>query len=152
MKILPGDFANDQVIALLRAHVTAARASSPPGHSFALDLSGLQTPDISFYTAWDGDTLVGMGALKALGPDSGEVKSMRTKADALRRGVARAMLEHIIAEARARGYKRLSLETGDGPIYAPAQALYRRHGFVEGESFGDYPPKGAFNVFFHLDL
>jgi putative acetyltransferase len=152
MKIIPGNFADEQVIALLRAHVTAARANSPPGTSFALDLSGLQKPDISFYTAWDGKTLVGMGALKQLNAEAGEIKSMRTKEDALRRGVGRAMLEHIIAEARARGMKRLSLETGTGPIYAPAQAFYRAHGFAPGEPFGGYPPDGAFNAFFHLDL
>jgi putative acetyltransferase len=126
-------------------------ANSPPGNVFALDLSGLKAPDISFYTAGDGDVLMGMGALKALCDGTGEIKSMRTYAHHLRKGVAAGLLLHIIAEARARGYRRLSLETGSGPAFDAALTLYRRKGFVEGGAFGDYE-KSDFNQFFHLDL
>jgi len=110
---------------------------------FALDLTGLKAPEISFYTAWDGDALAGMGALKALGDGRGEIKSMRTH--------EAHMLEHIISEARARRYHRLSLETGSGPAFDAALILYRRFGFIEGGAFGDYE-KSDFNQFFHLAL
>ena len=95
---------------------------------------------MTFWSAWDGDTVAGVGALKQLCPDHGEVKSMHT-AEALRgRGVGSAILRHIIAAARARGMSRLSLETGSSPYFAPARALYARHGFVECPPFGDYGP------------
>ena len=95
-----------------------------------------------------------VGALKALPDGTGELKSMRTHPDHLRKGVARAMLEHIIAEAKTRGMTRLSLETGDGPAFEPALTLYLQRGFVEGEVFGDYAcvADSGFNRFFHLDL
>lgn len=150
MRILPGDFADEQVLALLRTHLAGMYASSPPGTVYALDLSGLQAPGISFYTAWDGDTLAGMGALKAI-DGGGEIKSMRTHEAHLRKGVAAALLNYILAEARSRGYRCISLETGTGPAFEAALTLYRRYGFVEGECFGDYTPS-AFNRFFHLDL
>jgi putative acetyltransferase len=118
---------------------------------FALDWSGLQQPEISFYALWEGEELLGFGALKELGPDAGEIKSMRTADAHLRRGVAAAILEHIIAEARRRGYRRLSLETGSGPAFEPALELYRRYGFTEGEAFNGYE-KSEFNQFLHLRL
>lgn len=151
MIILPGDFSNPHVLDLLRAHLAGMHANSPPGSVFALDLSGLQQPEISFYTAWDGDTLMGMGALKALPDNTGELKSMRTHAAHLRKGVAAALLEHMIAEAKRRGYRRLSLETGSGPAFDAALTLYRRYGFTGGPAFGDYE-KSEFNQFLHLDL
>lgn len=150
MNIVPGDFTDEQVLALLRAHLAGMHASSPPGTVYALDLSGLQTPEISFYTAWEGDTLVGMGALKEIA-GGGEIKSMRTAEAHLRRGVAARLLEHILAVARTRGYRRVSLETGDGTAFEPALALYYRYGFVEGECFGDYKPS-SFNRFFIWNL
>lgn len=149
--IRPGDFSDPRVIALLRRHLDSMYANSPPGHVFALDLSGLQRPDISFYTLWDDDEVLGCGALKQLGGGVGEVKSMRTADPHLRTGVGASLLEHIIAEARGRGYTRLSLETGSGPAFEPALALYRRRGFVNGAAFGDYEPS-AFNQFLHLEL
>lgn len=151
MIILPGDFSNPQVLDLLRAHLAGMHANSPPGSVFALDLSGLQKPEISFYTAWDGDTLMGMGALKALPDNTGELKSMRTHEAHLRKGVAAALLEHMIAEAKRRGYRRLSLETGSGPAFDAALTLYHRYGFTGGPAFGDYE-KSEFNQFLHLDL
>jgi len=103
------------------------------------------------WSAWDGQTLVGVGALKRLDAEAGEVKSMRTAPGHLRRGVAAAVLEHIIGQARAAGLKRLSLETGTGAQFEPALALYRRRGFVDGGPFADYRPS-AFNQFLHLQL
>jgi putative acetyltransferase len=126
-------------------------ASSPPGTVFALDLSGLQSPDITVWTAWYGNAIAGIGALRQLDARSGEVKSMRTHPDFLRRGVGAAVLEHVIAMARARGLRRVSLETGSGPAFEAALALYRRRGFVDGEPFAQYTPS-EFNQFLHLDL
>jgi putative acetyltransferase len=125
--------------------------NSPPGSVFALDLSGITAPDVTVWSVWQEGALAGMGALKVLCPTQGEVKSMRTHPAFLRRGVAAALLEHIIGEARVRGLARLSLETGSGPAFEPALALYRRRGFVPGEAFADYT-RTAFNQFFHLDL
>ncbi len=151
MQIIPGDFEDARVLDLLRVHLEGMHANSPPGNVFALDLSGLKAPGISLYTAWDGEALLGMGALKTLGDGNGEIKSMRTCEAHLRKGVAARLLEHIIVEARARAYRRLSLETGSGPAFDAALALYRRNGFVEGGAFGDYE-KSDFNQFFHLAL
>jgi len=151
MVIKPGDFDDDRIKALLTRHLEGMHANSPPGHVFALDWSGLQTPDISFYALWEGDELLGFGALKELDATSGEIKSMRTADAHLREGVAARILDHIIAEARSRGYSRLSLETGSGPAFEPAVALYRRRGFTDGGAFGGYD-KSAFNQFLHLDL
>ena len=113
-------------------------ANSPEQSVHALDVGRLRDPGISFWTLWQGDDLLGCGALKALPGDEGEIKSMRTQPHALRRGVAAALLEHIITEARARGYRRLSLETGTAPAFEPAHRLYERYGFVDCAPFGDY--------------
>jgi len=149
--IKPVDFDDDRVKALLVRHLQGMHASSPPGHVFALDWSGLQTPELSFYALWECDELLGFGALKELGPHAGEIKSMRTSDRHLRRGVAASILDHIIAESRRRGYARLSLETVSGSAFEPALTLYRKYGFVEGEAFSNYE-KSAFNQFLHLDL
>ena len=142
--IEPGDFGDERVKALLARHLEGMHANSPPGHVFALDWSGLQTPGISFYTLWEDDDLLGFGALKELEGRAGEIKSMRTADAWLRRGVAAAILEHIIAEARRRGYVRLSLETGSGAAFEPAVGLYRKYGFTDGGAFGvPLPPAGA---------
>jgi putative acetyltransferase len=146
-----GDFGDDRVKALLTRHLEGMHANSPPGHVFALDWSGLQEPEISFYALWDGEALLGFGALKELDPRAGEIKSMRTADAHLRKGVAARILDYIIAEARQRGYTRLSLETGSGPAFEPALTLYRKHGFTEGGAFGGYV-KSPFNQFLHLDL
>jgi putative acetyltransferase len=149
--IRSADFDHPEILSLLAFHVNEARANSPPGLSFALDLAALKAADLSFYAAWRGEDLAGLGALKALSNDHGEIKSMRTAPAFLRRGVANAMLEHLIAIAKARGYRRVSLETGAGDSYEPALALYRKRGFVKGAPFGDYPDT-PFNQCFHLDL
>ena len=149
--VKPGDFRDDRVKALLTRHLEGMHANSPPGHVFALDWSGLQTPEISFYALWEGEDLLGVGALKELAPGLGEIKSMRTADVHLRKGVGAAILEHIIAEAQRRGYRRLSLETGSGPAFEPAITLYRKYGFIEGGAFDGYE-KSPFNQFLHLDL
>lgn len=136
--IKPGDFGDDRVKALLRRHLEGMHANSPTGHVFALDWSGLQKPEITFYALWEGEDLLGFGALKELAPRTGEIKSMRTADAHLRKGVAARILDHIIAEARDRRYTRLSLETGSGPAFEPALALYRKRGFIDGGAFGDW--------------
>lgn len=151
LTIVPGDFEDDRVLALLREHLAGMHANSPPGQVSALDLSGLRTPDIVFFTAWRDGEVLGCAALKHLDASSGEIKSMRTAAAHLRKGVASRLLEHLLTLARSRGYRRLSLETGSGEAFEPALALYRRYGFENGESFGAYAST-EFNQFLHLDL
>ena len=151
MIIKPGDFDDPQIRELLRQHLQGMAETSPPGHSFALDLSGLQRPDVTFLSAWDGETLLAIGAIKELAADHGELKSMRTRKDSLRRGAATAMLNALLNLARERGYRRVSLETGSGEAFDPALALYRKHGFKSGDAFADYVGSD-FNQFLHLDL
>jgi len=136
---------------LLREHLAHMREMSPPESVHALELSKLRAPDITFWSAWEGETLVGCGALKAMGHGEGEIKSMRTPRALRRRGAGRAMLEHIVAEARARGYRRLNLETGSHPGFAPAHSLYRSFGFRECGPFGDYQPD-PHSIFMTLEL
>src|SRR5580693_4517356 len=112
MRIELDDLSRPQIHALLNEHLRNMYAISPPESVHALDLGRLRSPDISFWTAWDGPELVGCGALKELDPRHGEIKSMRTPEALRRRGAGRAILNHIIGVARARGYERLSLETG----------------------------------------
>jgi putative acetyltransferase len=151
LKIVPGNFEDPRVISMLRLHLQGMHANSPPGSVYALDLSGLKAPNISFFTAWEEDALVGMGALKEIDSTSGEIKSMRTDPKHLRKGVATALLEHLITTAKSRGYRRLSLETGSGPAFEPGVALYRKRGLTNGRQFGEYIPT-EFNQFLHLDL
>lgn len=136
---------------LLALHLSGMHANTPAGHVFALDLSALQAPGVTVWSAWQGGAIAGVGALKALGGGAGEIKSMRTHPDHLRQGVATAILAHIVGEARRRGLTRLSLETGRGTGFEPALALYRRRGFASGAAFADYEPS-AFNQFLHLVL
>jgi putative acetyltransferase len=150
-RITPGDFSDPRVVELLRIHIESARAQTAPGSAHALDLSGLQSPGISFWTIWDGETLLGTGALKRISPDHGEVKSMHTAQSARRKGAGSAMLRHIIASARAAGMRRLSLETGSWDFFRPAHALYKSHGFVECAPFADYA-EDPNSVFMTLDL
>jgi len=151
MIILPGDFENPQLLALLRLHLARMHANSPPDSVNAFDLSGLQASNVSVYTAWRADKLFGMAALRELDADTGEIKSMRTDPAHLREGAAKALLDHILGVASERGYRRLSLETGSGKAFEPALALYRTNGFVHGEAFGGYEAT-PFNQFLHLDL
>jgi putative acetyltransferase len=151
LEIRQDDLSSDATRALLRLHLEGMHASSPPGSVFALDLTGLQAPGVTVWTAWSNGSVVGIAALKQLSPTCGELKSMRTHPGFIRRGVASALLEHIIGVARAQGMKRLSLETGSGPAFDPALALYRRRGFTDGEPFAGYR-RSEFNQFLHLVL
>ncbi|HWI87315.1 MAG TPA: GNAT family N-acetyltransferase [Sphingomonas sp.] len=129
-----------RIIDLLQTHVTTALATAPRDSCHAFDLNRLKRPEIDFWAIWDGETAVGIGALMNLGGGNGEVKSMHTAKAARGRGIADAMIRHIVETARARGYHRLSLETGSGDYFAAARALYARHGFSECPPFGAYAP------------
>ena len=138
MRIEVDDLTHPQVIALLEEHLANMYELSPPESVHALDLGKLRQPEITFWSVWEGDSLVGCGALKQLSPRHGEIKSMRTPKSIRRRGAGRAMLAHIIDVARQRGYERLSLETGTQPGFAPAQTLYTSFGFTPCAPFADY--------------
>jgi putative acetyltransferase len=140
MQIAIDDPTREDVRALLAEHLRDMHAHSPPGSVHALDVSGLLRPEITFWSVRDGATLLGCGALKALDATHGEVKSMRTPAALRRRGAGRAMLMHIVDQARARGYRRLSLETGTSPGFEPACRLYLSAGFTDCGPFAGYGP------------
>ncbi|OYQ41811.1 GNAT family N-acetyltransferase [Rhodoferax sp. TH121] len=138
MRIIAGGLEHPRVQDLLEAHLRSSQSHSPPGSVHALNLDALRHPSIRFWTAWDGEDLMGCGALKTLTPAHGELKSMRTADAHLRKGVARQMLDHIEAEARALGLRQISLETGSHAPFAAARALYARAGFVECGPFAGY--------------
>ena len=138
MLIRVDDLSGPEIRTLLEEHLRNMHALSPPESVHALDLTALQRPEITFWTVWSQGELWGCGALKALDPAHGEVKSMRTASTSRRRGVGRAMLEHIIAVAHARSYARLSLETGSMEAFAPARRLYESFGFTYCGPFADY--------------
>jgi putative acetyltransferase len=138
MRIELDDLSRPEVHDLLREHLIDMYELSPPESVHALDLAELRGPDITFWTVWDGSLLLGCGALKELTPTHGEVKSMRTPRAHRRRGAGRAVVAHILAEARSRGYRRLSLETGSGEAFEPAQSLYRSFGFTACGPFAGY--------------
>jgi putative acetyltransferase len=140
VRIVVDDLSGPEVAALLAEHLDDMRASSPPESKHALDLEALRRPDVTFWTVWSGDALLGFGALRELDTTHGEIKSMRTASAAQGRGVGSALVRHVVAEARRRGYRRLSLETGSSDHFAPARRLYERHGFVPCAPFGDYRP------------
>ena len=138
MRIETDDLSRPEVHALLQEHLEDMYAWSPPESVHALDLERLRVPAITFWTAWEGDLLLGSAALKDLGDGHGEVKSMRTPRRLRGRGAGRALLTHLINHARARGFRRLSLETGSMEPFKPAQQLYESFGFVYCGPFGDY--------------
>src|SRR5271154_3734119 len=138
LRILHADLDDARVILLLTDHVRVAKAETAPGSAHALDLSGLRMPTISVWAAWIGGDLAGAGALKRLSAVEGEIKSMYTAPSARRRGIAQAMLTHIIETARCEGMERLSLETGSWPYFEPARRLYAAFGFSECGPFDDY--------------
>ena len=138
MLIETDDLTRPEVHALLNEHLQNMYELSPPESVHALDLSKLRKPEITFWTAWDGVTLLGCGALKEMDARHGEVKSMRTPSAVRRRGAGRAILAHIVDVARSRGYERLSLETGSVDAFKPAQQLYESFGFTRCGPFADY--------------
>jgi putative acetyltransferase len=135
----------------LLAHHLQELQSVMAEHAFALDATGLSASSVTFWTAWQNDTLVGFVGMKELNDTHGEVKSMRAAPAARGTGVGRAMLDHIVTEARKRRYARLSLETGTATLHAPAIALYRKAGFTSCDAFADYQPS-PHNQFFSLSL
>ena len=139
-RIVEDDLSGAAIRALLEQHFAGMLANSPAGSCHFLDFDGLRAGDVTFWSIHKGEDLAGCGALKMLDGAHGEIKSMRTAEAFLRQGVAAHMLVHIVADARSRGLERLSLETGSGPAFEAALALYRRHGFEDCDPFADYKP------------
>ncbi len=146
MEIRVDDVHGPEISELIGEHLRGMARNSPPESMHALDLEGLRRPGITFWSAWRGAELLGCGALKELDARHGEIKSMRTVARHLRKGVAAAMLRHILEEAGRRSYRRLSLETGAAVAFSPAQSLYAKFGFRPCAPFADYveDPNSAF--------
>ena len=138
--IKAGDLGDERILQLIAVHLGRCRAESPPCSVHALDVSALHGPGIGFWAAWEAERLFGVGALAEVAPRHGELKSMHVAEAARRRGVGSLMLGHLVREAQARGYSRLSLETGSMDYFAPARAMYRGHGFAECGPFGTYVP------------
>jgi putative acetyltransferase len=137
-RVVEDDLSGAEIRALLQFHFDGMLSSSPPGSCHFLDFDGLRSPDVTFWSVWDGASLAGCGALREIASGHGEVKSMRTAPEHLGRGVGSVMIDHIVAEARARGYERLSLETGSSESFAAAHRLYARVGFEPCGPFGTY--------------
>jgi putative acetyltransferase len=147
----PDDLSSPATRALVAHHLAGMHASSPPESVFALDIDGLRHPDVTFFSARLGDEVVAIGALKTIDPGNGELKSMRVADGHLGTGAGRAMLRHLLAEARARGMRTVWLETGSTEDFVPARRLYAAEGFVECGPFGDYP-ENPFSIFMTLTL
>jgi putative acetyltransferase len=138
IRITEGGLGDPRVIALLEHHVASARAETARGSAHALDVNALKAPEISFWSGWDADEVVAVGAVKRLGDGHGEIKSMHVSGAKRRTGAGSAMVEHLIAVARGRGMNRLSLETGSWDYFVPARALYAAHGFEVCGPFEGY--------------
>ncbi len=151
LEIHGDDLSDPRIAQFLTEHISDMRAVSPPESKHALDLDGLRQPEITFWSVWSAGALVGCAALKHLSPTHAELKSMRTAASVRRSGVATHILQFIVAEARRRGYQRLSLETGAMPFFAPARALYAKHGFQPCPPFNGYTDDPN-SVFMALEL
>lgn len=151
MLIRLDDLTGPEIRSLLSEHLHSMHEISPPESVHALDVAALRRPEITFWSAWSDGELLGCGALKELDPGHGEIKSMRTASGHRRTGVGRAVLEHIIAEARRRSYLRLSLETGSMDAFAPARRLYESFGFTYCAPFADYA-EDPNSVFMSRDL
>ena len=140
------DLSGERVRALLVRHLSGMHANSPPGSCHAFDVDKLRAPDVTFWSVWQGEEIAGCGALKRLDARRGELKSMRVADAFLGRGVGRALLEYLIAEARATGLVSLWLETGSSPAFVPALRLYESAGFVRCGPFDGYTDD-PFSVF-----
>ncbi|QGH33755.1 GNAT family N-acetyltransferase [Gracilibacillus salitolerans] len=138
MEIILDDLSHPKVSGLIMEHLDQMSEVSPPESIHALNLEGLKQPDVTFWSAWENDTLLGCGALKELDDQHGEIKSMRTSTLHLRKGVAKRILQHLIEEAKRRGYQRLSLETGSMNAFEPAKQLYASFGFQYCKPFSNY--------------
>lgn len=142
LRIVADDLSGEQTARLIDFHLADMHRWSPPESVHAMPRARLARSDVAFFTAWQGDRIAGCGALKQLAPDHGEIKSMRVNPAFLRQGVGEAILLHLTSEARARGYARLSLETGRPAEFAAARALYAKHGFIECPPFANYIDDG----------
>lgn len=151
MEIKVDDLTNSAVIQLLGEHLKSMNQQSPPESKHALDLEGLKKPEITFWSAWENNELLGFGALHEIDPRHGEIKSLKTSSSHLKKGVAFKIVHYIIEEAKRRGYKRVSLETGPVESFGPAINLYKKIGFEFCEPFGNYK-KSDFNFFMTLSL
>ena len=151
MKILCGGLDHPSAQDLLEQHVRSARAETALGSAHALDLEDLKSADMTFWSAWDGNILIAVGAVKRHSPTHGEIKSMHTVQANRRVGIGSTMLRHIIDAAWVMGMTRLSLETGSWAYFHPARALYRSHGFVECPPFGEYV-EDPNSIFMTLEL
>jgi putative acetyltransferase len=140
LKIVVDDLSGPRIAEFLDEHIQEMRSITPLESKFALDLDGLRKPEITFWSVMDGDTVVGCGAIKRLDAGHAELKSMRTAPARKRSGIATALLEHVISEARRMGFTRLSLETGTAELFLPARKLYEKFGFAYCEPFADYRP------------
>ena len=138
LRIIEDDLTGTQIAALLRLHLAEMHGWSPPQSVHAMPIERLRAHDVTFYSAWYGDALARCGALKQIDAHHGELKSMRAHPDYRGNGVGRAILDHLLAEARARGYTRVSLETGRPAPFLPARRLYEANGFTECPPFGNY--------------
>jgi len=145
------DLTRKDVQSLVSEHISGMHSTTPVEYAYAVNVEGLKHQDIKFWTAWDGDILLGCGGLRIINQKHGEIKSMRTHHDHLRKGVAAQILEHIIHNAKQRGFSILSLETGTGPEFDAAVNLYKKYGFQKGEAFANYD-ESPYNQFFHLSL
>jgi putative acetyltransferase len=151
MKIKIDDLKGPEIYELLQEHLRSMSLLSPPESVHALDIEELRQPDITFWTVWENGELLGCGALKELDARHAEIKSMRTSSLHLRKGVARNLLEHILEEAKRRGYSRLSLETGSMEAFEPARKLYANFGFTYCGPFADYV-EDPYSVFMTREL
>ncbi len=150
-EIAVDDPRDPDIRALLERHLAFCLSETPPEHSFALDVDGLAQPTIAFFSYRDDGAVLGIGAIKELNAGHAELKSMHTAAEARGRGVGRALLNHLLAVARSRGYRRVSLETGTTPGFSAARAMYESSGFMPGEPFADYV-RTEDNTFYTLIL
>ncbi len=151
MKIKMDDLTNSQTLQLLDVHLAGMAEHSPPESMHALNSEELKDAHVTFYSAWETNDIMGCGALKELSPIHGEVKSMRTATNHLRKGVAKAILQHILTEAKERGYTKVSLETGTMDAFKPAHRLYENFGFYYCEPFASYV-EDPNSVFMTIDL
>ena len=151
MEVKIDDLTGSEIYELLQEHLRSMYLHSPPESVHALDIEALRRPEITFWTVWEGDELLGCGALKELDPQHAEIKSMRTSAQHLRKGVAKYLLNYILEEARRRGFRRLSLETGSMKAFEPARNLYANFGFKYCEPFADYI-EDPYSVFMTREL
>ncbi|MCH9826694.1 MAG: GNAT family N-acetyltransferase [Gammaproteobacteria bacterium] len=151
MHIRIDDLSGPEIAAFLEDHIRDMKSVSPPESKHALDLDGLRKPEITFWTVWDEQVLVGCGALKELDKTHAEIKSMRVSGTRKQQGIASMLLRHMLDQAAARGYRRLSLETGSMPFFEPARRLYTKFGFQPCAPFSGYKDDPN-SVFMNLDI